>query len=77
MKIRRIALIGLSLAGVAMTQGCASVSTGTFVPNRSTVANRSMTSYFDATRPYRMQTTPMSPMRTVKDKSDVRDFRYY
>ena len=71
---RRLVALAFALVGSAMLQACA-VTTGGFVPNRSTNTNRSMTSHYDVTR----QSSGSSHYRIVSTKSGggMYDYRYY
>jgi hypothetical protein len=73
---RRLAALALALTVSSLLQACA-VTTGSFLPVKSSAGNRSMTSRFDVLR----QQSAGNPgvvgrMRTTHERG-LFDFRYY
>ncbi|MEO5814025.1 MAG: hypothetical protein ABIT20_01975 [Gemmatimonadaceae bacterium] len=72
-----VALV-LAVAGTVLLQGCASVTTGQFVPSRSTNTNRTMTSNYDQLSHQLKTPSTGSRFRIVSSSGGgVYDYRYY
>ena len=74
---RLVALV-VAVAGSVILTGCASVTTGKFVPNRETNANRTMTTNYDQYTHNLKQPTGGSRFRIVSaEGGGVFGYRYY
>lgn len=76
-KVMRAATIGLALAGAALLQGCATMTTGGFVPSRPVNSNNTI---FNASNSSYMKSAGSSGFHsrmTVTHEADLHDFRYY
>jgi hypothetical protein len=72
----RIVAVCAAIAGAALLQGCATMTTGGFVPSRASATNSNMVSHYDVLHMQVAPRTPHSTM-TVTHQADLRDFRYY
>jgi hypothetical protein len=74
----RLVALGLAVAGSVLLQGCATVTTGQFVPSRSVNSNRTMTSNYDQYSHQLKTPSTGSRFRIVSSAGGgVYDYRYY
>ena len=75
MRSNRKLFLALAVLGSALLQACA-VTTGAFVPSRSSNTNHNMNSRYDVLRMQSTPATPHSLMRTTSEKG-FHDHVYY
>ena len=76
-KTIRMAAFGLALAGAALVQGCASITTGGFVPTRAPNSNNTVFNSSNSRYVKSAGSNAFHSKMTVTHEPDLHDFRYY
>lgn len=76
MRSRKLLALAVALTVSAVLQACA-VTTGSFVPMKSSASNRSMTSNFDVLRQQSVGNPGVIGRMRTTHESGFMDFRYY